>query len=85
MLTSDETNGFFLCFILHFYCGQGALYALRPEDFRRGVSSPVVGLVWALPKLYSLAYWRNRILVTTPISLDLYTSGVRQPSTLAYT
>ena len=30
---------------------QGAFYALRPEDLRRGASFPVGAAAWILPKL----------------------------------
>ena len=35
--------------------------------------------------LYSLAYWRNNMQISTHGSFDLSTPGVLYPSTLAYT
>ena len=42
----------------HLHCYQGTFHTLRPEDLWRGVFFRGGGIY---PKLYSLAYWRNKI------------------------
>ena len=64
---------------------QGAFYALRPEDLRRGVSFPVGVAAWIYPKLCYFAHWRNKMQVLTHSSFDLCASRAHQTSTLAYT
>ena len=47
------------------YKNQGTFHALRPVDLRRGVSFSVGVAAWIQPKQYPLAYWRNRMQIST--------------------
>ena len=44
---------------------QGAFHALRAEELRHGVSFLVSVAVWIQPKVYTLAYWCNKIQILT--------------------